>query len=120
VYHVLLLLCLAAGVVSELIAITVPDRVLQIEEAEPQQMLQSRFYKVIFGLSGFYLTGIILMFFTAEHFFRLYATILLLNSLVIWIVRRWLMRFRLVFVLEATLCLILLLDSCRVLIKDLI
>lgn len=119
-YHILLLICLAAGVISEAITISIPERVLKIEDATPQEIFQDRFYKLIFILSGFYLVGILLMFFTEEHFFRLYAAILLLNSVIIWTVRKWLMRFRIFFIVESTVCLILLLDSCRVLIKDLI
>jgi hypothetical protein len=119
-FNCTLLGCLLAGVISEVVTIATPQKILKIEELEPEDILKSRFYKYMFMLSAFYLIGIVLMFFAGDSIFRIYAAILLCNSIVVWICKGWLRKFNLFFVAESTLCLILLLDACRVIVRALI
>jgi hypothetical protein len=118
-FNCTLLACLAAGVISEILTIAAPGKILEIVDLQPEEILQSRFYKYMFMLSAFYLIGIVLMFFAGDAIFRIYALLLLCNSVVVWVFKGWLRKFNLLFIAESTLCLILLLDACRVIVREL-
>ncbi len=112
-YDAFLLFCASAGVVSEIITIAVPEKIVGMLQRDPEEIVQQGFYRFVFVLSAFYLMAIILMFFSAFPVFRIYGVILLVNSLLIWIARKWILQYRFFQVAESTICLILLLDVVR-------
>ncbi|MFW6221013.1 MAG: hypothetical protein ACOC4C_00980 [Fibrobacterota bacterium] len=114
----LLIFCSTAGVISELISIGWPEKIVGILQRDPEELIGDVFYRSVFILSSFYLLAIILLFFSEYRFFNTYAIILLLNSLFIWLFRRIVFRFRIIQIAESTLCLILLFDVIRTVIKS--
>jgi hypothetical protein len=112
-YDVFLVMCATAGVISEIITIAVPEKIVGMLQRDPEEIIERGFYRFVFVLSAFYLLAIFLMFFSAFPAFRLYGVILLANSFIVWIARKWILRFRLLQVAESTICLILLLDVIR-------
>lgn len=120
IIKILLIVCVFAGIISEIITISMPDKVLGIAEKNPDEILNGRFYKVIFFFSAFYFLGIILMFFSGVDIFRMYAVWLLLVSFTAWILRKWLIRFRYLQITESTVCLIVLFDVLRTITKNIV
>jgi hypothetical protein len=112
-FNIVLFGCLAAGVILEVITVTAPARILKAQELDPEELLGNRFYKSVFILSAFYMIGIMLMFIADDRYLRIYATILLCSSIVVWFLKKWLARFQVIIIAESTVCLILLLDTLR-------
>lgn len=115
----LLIFCSAAGIISELISIGWPEKVVGILQRDPHELIGDSFYRFLFVLSSFYLLAIVLMFLSDHRFFHAYAVILLLNSLFIWLFRKLIFRIRVVQIAESTLCLILLIDVIRTVVQSL-
>ena len=80
--------------------------------------MESRFYRFVFMLSGLYLGAIVLMLFSGVERFKLYALLLIALSFAAWLLRSLLLRMRVMQVAESTICLILLLDVARSLIRQ--
>ena len=83
----LLLFCAGAGIISEIITISVPERVLEITEKNPEELFDSKFYRFVFTLSGLYILVIILLLFSGNERFRLYAVVIMCISFSSWIFR---------------------------------
>jgi hypothetical protein len=113
IQEVFLLFCSGAGVISEIITIAMPNRIVGMLQRDPDEIIHNGFYRFMFLLSSFYLLAIFLMFFSGYGVFKIYGLILLLNSFFIWIARKLVLRYRVMQVAESTLCLILLLDVIR-------
>lgn len=108
-----LLVCAAGGVIAELFTLAVPEKILGVAERDPQEVVGDRLFRLVFILSGLYLCAIVLMFVSGIEMFRLHATILVIMSLAAWLFRRILLRIRALQVAESTVCLIVLLDTMR-------
>ncbi len=108
-----LLIFAFAGIISEIITITVPEKIISIIQKDPEQLLQQRFYKFVLILSGLYMGAIILLFFSGIDRFRSYAVIILCLSLTGWIFRAKLEKYTFFVIANSTVCLILLLDVVR-------
>ncbi|MBD3393463.1 MAG: hypothetical protein GF418_15110 [Chitinivibrionales bacterium] len=115
VFRIALIMTVLAGIVSEVVTIAAPGRILGITDADPGELMQSRFYRVVFVLSGLYLLAIVLMLVSGSETFRRYAFLLIGLSLLAWIFRRLLLRIRALQVAESTACLVLLFDTLRTL-----
>ncbi len=120
VYLGLLLVCACAGILSELITIAIPYTILGITEEEPEKLLNKRFYKVLFTLSGLYILSVLLLLFSGNERFRIYAFVILVLSMSGWIFRRTLKKYTILLVVESTVSLVLLIDVVRTLVKEII
>lgn len=107
-----------AGVISELITIGWPEKIVGLLQREPEELIGDIFYRSLFVLSSFYLLAIVLMFFSEYRYFHAYAIFLLFNSLFIWLFREVVFRVRIIQIAESTLCLILLIDVIRTVFKS--
>jgi hypothetical protein len=115
-----LLLCAIAGVVSEVVTLGWPERVFGMLSQDPDELLRDRFHRFVFVLSAFYLLCVILLIFSGNERFRLYGIILVINAVVGWLFRHLLLRWRPLQVAGSTLCLILLIDVIRRLVRPMI
>ncbi len=120
IYLGLLLVCVCAGILSELITIAIPYKILGITEQEPEKLLKKRLYKVLFTLSGLYILSIVLLLFSGYERFRIYAFVILVLSLNGWVFRGTLKKHTYIVVIESTINLILLIDVVRTVIKEIV
>ena len=112
----LILFCAGAGIISEIITISAPEKVLGIIEKDPEELFDSKFYRFIFTLSGLYILEIILLLFSGNERFRLYAVVIMCISFSSWIFRSKLKKHPYILVAESTVSLILLIDIVRTLV----
>lgn len=118
VFLFILLVCAIAGVLSELITIAVPEKIITIPEQKPEELLKRKFYRIIFILSGLYMLVVVLLIFSGINRFQLYALIIFIMSVFGWIFKETLKKNEYVIVGESTICLILLLDVIRSIITN--
>jgi hypothetical protein len=109
----ILLICACAGIISEIITITVPEKIIDIVQKDPEELLQQRFYKFLLFLSGLYIGFVILLFLSGIDRFRYYGIIILVLSLSGWLLRAKLEKYTFLIIVNSTVCLILLLDVVR-------
>jgi hypothetical protein len=114
----LLLFCSCAGIIAELITIAVPEKIISITEKNPEELLQKRFYKIIFTLSSFYMVVVLLLLFSGIQRFQIYALIIFIISFSGWLFRAKLKKHDYLVVAESTICLILLIDIVRSVVGD--
>ena len=112
-FLLLILFCAGAGIISEIITISAPERVLEITEKNPEELFKSRFYRFLLTLSGLYILVIILLLFSGNDRFRLYAVVIMCISFSGWIFRSKLKKHTYILVAESTISLILLIDIVR-------
>lgn len=110
---IILLFGSCAGALSEIITIAVPEKIIAITQKEPEDLLNTKFYRFVFTLSGVYFITIILLFFSGINRFQVYALILLIISVTGWNLRRIKRGYMYLLLAESTICLILLLDIVR-------
>lgn len=116
----ILLVCALAGIISELLTIAMPDKILGITDSNPEELLANKFYKALFVLSGFYLVVVVLLFASGIERFQTYAFVMLCMSLLGLIFKTHLKKYPSVFILESTISLIILLDIVRRIVKEFI
>lgn len=109
----LFVLCLFAGVVSELITIAAPRTVLGIVDSDPEELADSPLFRIILSLSALYLIAVVMMFTSGSSLFQTYGLVILGISLGIWMFRKLLLQYRYLQLAATTVCLILLLDTAR-------
>ncbi len=109
----LLFICAGAGIISELITIAIPDKIITITEQEPERLLRKKFYRFIFTLSGLYILAIVLLLFSGIERFRNYGLIILGLSTLGWLFRSRLKKYTCLLIAESTVSLILLIDIVR-------
>lgn len=119
-FLLLILFCAGAGIISEIITISAPGRVLEITEKNPEEMFESKFYRFLFTLSGLYILVIILLLFSGNDRFRLYAVVIMCISFSGWIFRSKLKKHTYILVAESTISLILLIDIVRTVIGEIV
>lgn len=119
-FLLLILFCAGAGIISEIITISAPERVLEITEKNPEEMFESKFYRFLFTLSGLYILVIILLLFSGNDRFRLYAVVIMCISFSGWIFRSKLKKHTYILVAESTISLILLIDIVRTVIGEIV
>lgn len=120
IYLGLLLVCACAGIMSELITIAIPYKILGITEQEPEELLKKRLYKVLFALSGLYILSVFLLLFSGHERFCIYAFVILVLSMGGWVFRKTLKNHTYIIVVESTISLILLIDVVRTVVKEII
>jgi hypothetical protein len=108
-----LLVCACAGIISEIITITIPEKIIDIVQKDPEELLHQRFYKFLLFLSGLYIGFVILLFFSGIDRFRYYGIIILVLSVSGWLLRAKLEKYTFLIIANSTVCLILLLDVVR-------
>lgn len=119
-FLLLILFCAGAGIISEIITISAPERVLEITEKNPEELFKSRFYRFLLTLSGLYILVIILLLFSGNDRFRLYAVVIMCISFSGWIFRSKLKKHTYILVAESTISLILLIDIVRTVIGEIV
>ena len=119
-FLLLILFCAGAGIISEIITISAPERVLEITEKDPEELFNSKFYRFLFTLSGLYILVIILLLFSGNDRFRLYAVVIMCISFSSWIFRSKLKKYTYILVAESTVSLILLVDIVRRIVGEII
>ena len=115
-----LLICACAGIISEIITISVPDRVIDITEKNPEELFEKKFYRFLFTLSGLYVLVIILLIFSGSAKFRIYAMVIMCISLFGWVFRSTLKKHTNLIIAESTVSLILLIDIVRTIIGEIV
>lgn len=113
-----ILICACAGVISELITIALPEKIVKITEKEPDKLLKEKFYRLILILSFPYMLAIILLLFSGNERFRIYAVIILTISLFGWIFKTKLKHHLYIIMIESGICLILLIDVVRNIMRE--
>ena len=119
-FMLLLLICACAGIISEIITIIVPEKIVDITQQDPEELIQKKFYKIVFALSGLYMLVVILLIFSGNNRFRLYAGVIFSISLIGWLFRSKLKKHIYILIAESTVCLILLIDVVRAIIGEII
>lgn len=117
-FMISLLLCACAGIISEIITITVPEKIVDITQQDPEELIQKKFYKFIFALSALYMLVVILLIFSGNNRFRLYAVVILCISIFGWLFRAKLKKHIYIIVAESTVCIIMLIDIVRTIISE--
>lgn len=113
-----LLVCACAGVVAEVIAVVVPDKVLSILDRTASEDLKPGPFLYLLGiLSGFYLVAVVMLFVSGDRVFRIYGFVLLILSAAVWLLKRWVRRVRLLLLLDSIVCLIILIDVIRTVLR---
>ena len=118
VFISLLLFCAGAGIISEIITISAPERVLEITEKDPEELFNSKFFRFLFTLSVLYILVILLLLFSGNDRFRLYAVVIMCISFSSWIFRSKLKKHTYILVAESTVSLILLIDIVRTIVGE--
>lgn len=119
-FLLLILFCAGAGIISEIITISAPERVLEITEKNPEELFNSRFYRFLLTLSGLYILVIILLLFSGNDRFRLYAVVIMCISFSGWIFRSKLKKHTCIIIAESTVSLIMLIDIVRTVVGEMI
>ena len=113
-----LLVCAGAGVVAEIIALLMPDRILEYMQPEPaEKMVPGPFLYVLGILSIMYIGAVVAMFASGDPIFRWYALALLAMSTVTWLLRKRFARWRALMVVDSVICLIVLIDVIRTVVR---
>jgi len=89
---------------------------LEITEKNPEELINSKFYRFILTLSGLYILVIILLLFSGNDRFRIYAVVIMCISFSGWVFRSKLKKHTYILTAESTISLILLIDIVRIII----
>ena len=120
IYMGMILVCASAGIISELITIAVPEKIISIIEKDPGPLLQKRFYRMLFTLSGLYILVVLLLFLSGNDRFRIYGLIILSLSTIGWLFRKKLKQHTYLLVAESTVSLIVLIDVVRRIVQEMV
>jgi hypothetical protein len=113
----LILVCACAGIASELITIIVPRRIVGMIGQDPAAFVLTRFYLLLFFLSGLYIIAVVLLVMSGIDLFRVYGVTILILSALGLIFKKILQRHIPLLLAESTINLILLLDVARKLVR---
>lgn len=119
VYSTILLVCTLGAIVAEVLTLLFPDRLLGMLDKDPDSIEMTPFRKLLAFLSAIYVLDIIFLLFSPDRIFTIYALVLLALSFILWLLRAQIRKWRLLMSLESAICLTLLLDVARTLIKRL-
>lgn len=119
-YMGIILVCACAGIISELITIAVPEKIISIVEKEPEELLKKRFYRMLFTLSGLYLLVVLLLFLSGNDRFQIYGLVILILSTIGWLFRKKLRQHMYLLVAESTVSLIVLIDVVRRIVQEMV
>jgi hypothetical protein len=108
-----LFVCASAGIVCEVITIVAPDKIIALLHQDPDVALKSKFYRIVFIFSGFYILGTVFLLFSGVPAFVLYGLIILCLSIAGWLLKARLQDFVYLVVAESTVNLIILIDIVR-------
>ncbi len=111
----MLLPCVLAGIIAEIITIAMPEKVMVLVKDNPEELMHKPFYKRLLLLSGIYLFAIVLLLFFGIPRFKLYGFLLLSFSLCSWLNRPFLEKWPVVIIVQSTINLTLLVDVERIL-----
>jgi hypothetical protein len=114
---VALLVCTGAAIVAETMALVCADRVLALVTAKPDEIRPGMFHRVLALLSVFYVGELGLLLFMGDPVFRIYAFALVTMGSALWLARKYVVRWRVVVMLESTVCLVLLVDVAYTVLK---
>jgi len=115
--HILLLACTAGAIIAEIVSIAVPEKVQEMVDRQSDELIPRGFYRLLFILSALYMAAIILMFIAGEERFRIYAFILICLSVAGWVLRGVMFRYRVLQIAESIVCLVILIDTARTIIR---
>jgi len=110
VLAVAVLVCTGAAIVAETMALVFADRVLAMLAGGPDDVRFTAFLRVLAVLSVFYMLDLVLLLAAGEPVFRVYAFVLVAMGGLLWAMRKYVARWRVVVMLESTVCLVLLVD----------
>lgn len=116
---ILLLIGTLAGILSELITIAMPEKILRLTEQQPELLAKQPFYQFLFILSGLYILLVSMLLFSGFGNFRIYGAVILILSVSGWVFRNIFLKYAYLLVVESTISLILLLDIVRTIIGEL-
>ncbi|MBD3347346.1 MAG: hypothetical protein GF401_20000 [Chitinivibrionales bacterium] len=118
VYSVFLLCCSVAAAAAEIIGLLMPDRILSLVDQDPEKVQESKFPLAMGILSLFYIADILLLILADDKVFKMYGFILIALSLTVWLFRSRLKNLRFLMIVESTLCLIILIDVIRTVVRN--
>lgn len=114
---ILLFICACAGIVCEIITLIAPHRIMAIMHDDPEKIMKNRFYLFIFLLSGPYLLIFVLLLVSGVKRFIIYGIFILCLSILGLLFKSRLKDHIYLVVAESTVCLIILLDIIRNILK---
>jgi hypothetical protein len=116
-YCILLLVCTAISIVAEIISLIFPDKLLDLIEKKPEEITFTPLLMTLSIMSLFYVVEIGMLLFSGDKIFRLYGLAFVILSGVLILLRKRLPALRYVIMLESAICLVILLDVGRTIIK---
>lgn len=112
-YASFLLAFAVTAVVAEIITLAFPEKLLGLLEPENAVSLPRWLLAAMALLSICYLLAIGLMLFSGDKVFRIYAFLLMTLSAAGWALRKRIRHIRALVTVDSTLCLIILIDTIR-------
>ncbi len=117
VYRWAILICTLAAIIAELTTLLFPGAVLSLMDHDAEEMVGDWRFRLLGWLSLVYLIDIGLLLFSGDAIFQAYAGILVGLAVVLWLAHRWGRSMRYLLMAESAVCLTLLIDVARTILK---
>ncbi|MBD3421562.1 MAG: hypothetical protein GF398_15700 [Chitinivibrionales bacterium] len=112
-YSIALTICATGALLAEGAVVTMPERVIDLLDNNQEVSELTSFMKFLGVTSLFYLAVLVLLFFSGDRVFRVYAGILIFLSSSMWLLKRFLRRIKYLMIGESTISIIILIDIIR-------
>jgi len=116
-FHTILFIGVCASICAEVFALMVPGKIIGLMEKPPEEIARSRFVMLLVALSMIYIVTTGMLLFSGDRVFTLYAAVLFMLSSSLWLLRRWIRHLRVLMTVDSTVCLIILIDVARTLLR---